>query len=133
MTKKQIRIVHPIDHDQVVYGRGLHELEEALADQFVAEFPNCAVEYKPPVPVRGTTNPGSGAQKPKPPNPKGGDKDKDKEKKNELIAGANESDADIEARGQLALEMFVSGNTVAEVADTLGITLDEAAKLQPKQ
>lgn len=62
--RMKIELLHPINHDFIQYGRGLHELDESLAKLFltykdaVSRKPICRefVEGQAPV-ARGTTKP----------------------------------------------------------------------------
>jgi hypothetical protein len=39
--RKQVELLHPINHDNILYSRGVHELDESLANLFLT--------YKDPI------------------------------------------------------------------------------------
>ena len=62
----KIEILHPIEHDQQLYGRGIHELPEELAKLFLEIAPWAARVFEVlTLPPQGTVKPvaQSGKQK----------------------------------------------------------------------
>ncbi len=62
--RKRVELLHPINHDGILYSRGVHELDESLARLFVTykdpiNKKPIAREYlaAPSAVVRGTTKP----------------------------------------------------------------------------
>ncbi len=54
----KIELIHPIQHDQQLYGRGIHDLPEELAKLFLETAPWAARPFEvPATPPQGTVEP----------------------------------------------------------------------------
>ncbi len=54
MATVKVKILHPIIHNGLEYSRGVHDLDEVLADDFITRMPHAAAEFKEAEPVVGT-------------------------------------------------------------------------------
>lgn len=113
---KKILLNHPITHSGQEFSRGVHELEDGLADKFLAMENSPAVPFANAAPQLGVVQPAPDAKSP--------------EEENEEEEG-NEATGDAEATKALAAELYHNGATVEEVATQLNISKRAAKKLKP--